>query len=58
MWGFALYDATGKQCVTFGYPKESDARAGREHIKSALIGVGSVTKVGDNERGGPYPLRG
>jgi hypothetical protein len=44
-WGVALYDETGKPCVTFGYPKETDAKAGREHIKAALIGVASVTKV-------------
>jgi hypothetical protein len=44
-WGVALYDETGKPCVTFGYPKEPDAKAGREHIKAALIGVASVTKV-------------
>ena len=37
-------------CVTFGYPKETDAKAGREHIKAALIGVASVTKVRDDER--------
>ena len=29
-WGVALYDETGKPCVTFGYPKETDAKAGRE----------------------------
>jgi hypothetical protein len=29
----------------FRYPKEVDAKAAREHIKSALIGVASVTKV-------------
>ena len=44
-WGVALYDETGKPCVTFGYPKETDAKAGREHIKAALIGVASVTKA-------------
>ena len=44
-WGVTLYDETGKPCVTFGYPKETDAKAGREHIKAALIGVASVTKV-------------
>jgi hypothetical protein len=44
-WGVALYDETGKPCVKFGYPKETDATAGREHIKAALIGVASVTKV-------------
>ena len=49
-WSVALYDETGKPCVTFGYPKETDAKAGREHIKAALIGVASVTKVRDNER--------
>jgi hypothetical protein len=49
-WSVALYDETGRPCVTFGYPKETDAKAGREHIKTALIGVASVTKVRDNER--------
>jgi len=49
-WGVALYDETGKPCVTFGYQKEPDAKAGREHIKAALIGVASVTKVRDDER--------
>ena len=38
-------DETGNPCVTFGYPKETDAKAGREHIKAALMGVASVTKV-------------
>ena len=41
----SLYDETGKPCVTFRYPKETDAKAGREHIKAALMGVASVTKV-------------
>jgi hypothetical protein len=49
-WGVALYDETGKRCVTFRYPKETDAKAGREHIKAALMGVASVTKVQDNDR--------
>ena len=49
-WRVALYDETGKACVTFVYPKDTDAKAGREHIKAALIGVTSVTKVRDNDR--------
>ena len=49
-WSVALYDETGRPCVTFGYPKETDAKAGRQHIKAALIGVAYVTKVRDDER--------
>jgi hypothetical protein len=44
-WRVALYDETGKPCVVFGYAKVADAKAGREHVKAALIGATSVTKI-------------
>jgi hypothetical protein len=42
-WGVALYDETGKPCVTFGYPKETDAKAGR--LRDQGSGITTVDRI-------------
>ena len=49
-WGIALYDETGKPCVTFGYPKETDARPVVSISRPHSLAWPPCSRFRDNDR--------